>query len=340
MAITTHTDGERLIETKKRARANFIGLIADGSYTATDYKLDMVGKSLIPFREICEYNLAQFAAELDVVGVRAQGLLTLDVVPLADDTITIGANTYTFKAGNTAERAAGELTLAVQPIAGDTFTIDTTTFTLVATGREPTYESSIEISLGTDLSGTQTNIKTKLDLTMTTGPWATNKLPIEAPVTGTAGNAIVTTETFTSGSNVFDAATLGTVSAGAQLAEGQIGIGPTLADSQANLLAAIALTDVVNAGLTVVVSMSAFASDISTITADDAGTAGNAIVTTETFTAVTNVFDATTLGTETAGVAEVDTYPTMKPLARGDRIFEIRSDLNFNFALIDAVVNP
>jgi hypothetical protein len=50
------------------------------------------------------------------------------------------------------------------------------------------------------------------------------------------------------------------------------------------------------------VSMSAFTADAAILTAKAGGTAGNSLATTETFTAGTNVFDDTTLGTTTAGV--------------------------------------
>jgi len=50
------------------------------------------------------------------------------------------------------------------------------------------------------------------------------------------------------------------------------------------------------------VSAAAFDGDTCVITALSGGTGGNAIATTETFTATSNVFDGTTLGTTNAGV--------------------------------------
>lgn len=89
--------------------------------------------------------------------------------------------------------------------------------------------------------------------------------------------------------------------------DGNIQIGGTLADTKANLVAAFDLSG--TAGTDYAASMTAHPSvDIAAFVGDDAvltahtpGAAGNSIATTETFTAVTNVFDAATLGTTTSG---------------------------------------
>ena len=57
-------------------------------------------------------------------------------------------------------------------------------------------------------------------------------------------------------------------------------------------------------------TFAAFGSDESVATANVKGTAGNALATTETFTDGTDTFDATTLGTETAGVDAADKLST------------------------------
>ena len=88
-----------------------------------------------------------------------------------------------------------------------------------------------------------------------------------------------------------------------------IAIGDDVDDSQDNLIAAINGTGAAGvnyyAGTTSPhpsVRISAFdGSDDAVVTALEAGLSGNAIATTETFTAETNVFDAATLGTETEG---------------------------------------
>lgn len=92
------------------------------------------------------------------------------------------------------------------------------------------------------------------------------------------------------------------------LAANDIDIEGTLGECQTNIVAAINLSGTEGieyyAGTVAAtaVSAAAFGANASVITADTPGTAGNALATTETFTAVTNVFDAVTLGTTTAGV--------------------------------------
>jgi len=83
----------------------------------------------------------------------------------------------------------------------------------------------------------------------------------------------------------------------------EIQIGATVAATQAAIVAAIngSDTDPYAIKPNADVSAAAFAADDSVITAREGGIDGNAIATTETFTAGTNVFDAATLGTTTAG---------------------------------------
>lgn len=225
MAITTHTGGERLIETKRRAVANLKSLVADGSYTASNFRLDIGGLTFTTFKRAMQFNFAQFKAEENTDAVQAQGLLTIDTKPLADDTMTLGTTVYTFKAGATA---------------------------------------------------------------------------------------------------VLE----------------EIGIGDDLAASQAAIIAAINGTDGFNVRHPLVNAASAWATDTLVITNRIPGTAGNSTPSTSSFDEVTNKFDATTLGTETLGVAEVLVVDGLKPVNVGDRVFELRRDFNTNFAIIDAVVNP
>jgi hypothetical protein len=76
--------------------------------------------------------------------------------------------------------------------------------------------------------------------------------------------------------------------------EGEIPVGADLAGAQAAFMAAINGTDGVNAAHPLV-SAEAFVANVCRISAFIGGTVGNAIVSTETFTAVTNVFSAATL---------------------------------------------
>lgn len=92
--------------------------------------------------------------------------------------------------------------------------------------------------------------------------------------------------------------------------DGNVNIGGSLAQAKLNLVAAMDLSGV--AGTDYATSMTAHTSvDIAAFISDDAiltaklgGAAGSLLATTETFDAVTNIFDATTLGATTEGVAE------------------------------------
>lgn len=81
------------------------------------------------------------------------------------------------------------------------------------------------------------------------------------------------------------------VPVGTDTADGEISIGADLAGAQDNIIAAINGTDEFNEPHPLVTA-GTFASDDLTITALTGGTAGNAIDTTETFTAESNVFGA------------------------------------------------
>lgn len=123
---------------------------------------------------------------------------------------------------DTPSRSKGKLTLAVQPIAADTMTIGATVYTFRAL---VDFNVPGEVLLGADVAATRVNLVAALqgtdgvnsaDPAVTVVAFNGTTLVITAIVPGAAGDSIATTETFTSGSNVFDAATLGTESAGGQ----------------------------------------------------------------------------------------------------------------------------
>jgi len=117
----------------------------------------------------------------------------------------------------------GTLTVDTQPTADDTFTIGITTYTFKAT------QSAVgEIAIGEDLAESQANIVSAINGTddynganffVTAADFAANDCVLTSKRAGAAGNTTATTETFTAGTNVFDAATLGTTTAGAGTAE-------------------------------------------------------------------------------------------------------------------------
>jgi len=119
---------------------------------------------------------------------------------------------------------------------------------------------------------------------------------IKASTTAATGNLTMITQP-TSG----DTVTVGVktyifVPVGTDNEDGEVSIGGNLAGAQAALVAAINGTDSHNEAHPNV-RAATFAANVSAITAIIGGVAGNAIATTETFTAVGNVFAAVTLET-------------------------------------------
>lgn len=120
-----------------------------------------------------------------VNGAVSKGTLTVDTQPTADDTMTVGSTTYTFKAGATA--------------------------------------AADEIGIGGDLAASQAAIVAAINgtdgfnnpnLSASAADFAANDSVLTSKIGGAGGNAVDTTETFTAVTNVFDAATLGTTQAG------------------------------------------------------------------------------------------------------------------------------
>ena len=131
--------------------------------------------------------------------------------------------------GNLGVAAGGTLTLPTIPVAADTMTLEGTVFTFVADGG---LTGAInEISIGANVAATQANIEAALGtvpaagahsvsdsvraaIAMSFGDFAADVSIITAAVEGTDGNGHTLAETFTPGDGVFDAATLGTGTAG------------------------------------------------------------------------------------------------------------------------------
>lgn len=130
--------------------------------------------------------------------------------------------------GNNGVASQGTLTIAEPVTTADPFVINGTTFTILAalTG------AANEILLGADEAATKVNLNAAFGtrtgvgnlhsvsdavyaaLECTAIDFAGDDMVFTANVEGVAGDSIDTTETFTHGSNVFDAATLGTTTAG------------------------------------------------------------------------------------------------------------------------------
>lgn len=130
------------------------------------------------------------------------------------------------KAITTAVKAQGTLTMDTQPLDGDTYTVDTKVYTF------QTLLTDVDgnVNIGGSLAQAKLNLVAAFDLSGTPGTdyanlmtahasvdiaaFAADNSVLTAKATGAAGNTLVTTETFDAGTNIFDAATLGTTTAG------------------------------------------------------------------------------------------------------------------------------
>jgi len=151
---------------------------------------------------------------------------------------------------------------------GETVTIDTDVYEFASDAAQTVSGSNIAVDISASTTASQGT------LTVDTNPSAN--------------------DTMTIGTTVY------TFVENPPLEAGEIAIGVDLDATKLNIVAAINGTDGVNTAHALV-SAAAFATNDCVITALAGGTAGDAIATTETFTALTNIFDSTTLGTTTPG---------------------------------------
>lgn len=135
--------------------------------------------------------------------------------------------------GNEGVAAQGTLTMATKPTADDTIVLNGTTLTFVAalTGAEN------ELLIGANVAASKAALEAALvdrdnggvlhsvtdatyaALEMTAIAFSGDDMVFTANVKGTAGNSLATTETFTDGTDSFDAVTLGTTTAGVDQAD-------------------------------------------------------------------------------------------------------------------------
>jgi hypothetical protein len=216
-----------------------------------------------------------------VNAVAAKETLSITGVSIDGETFTIGTDVYEFLADAAQSKtfpknigiditaktvkASGALTIDTQPTSGDTLTIGAKTYIFVPTG---TANSAGEISIGADLATAQAAIVAAINGTdghnnpnpdVTASEFVANVCTITALIGGTIGNVIPTTETFTTATNVFAAATLGS------------GTNCTAVNTVAAIIVAI------NANDTQGVTATAGEGNTIVLTADVAGVLGNGI---------------------------------------------------------------
>jgi hypothetical protein len=132
---------------------------------------------------------------------------------------------------------------------------------------------------------------------VTAGRVRAEAVSTKASIVLTLDTQVTATDTMTIGSRVYTFQANGALTNGA----GNIEIGTTLPATQLNIEHAVNRTGTPGIGYAAAttahpdVTLSAFVADDATVTAKKGGVAGNAIATTETFTAVTNIFAGATL---------------------------------------------
>lgn len=224
----------------------------------------------------------------DPTAASATGTLTVSGVVLDGQTVTIGTRVYQFRTGATAltsgnvavdisargTKAQGTLTIAEPVTAGDVIVIGDQTYVFV-TG---SANAPGEIGLGADEAATKVNIPAAINGTdsvntantkVTASAFSGDVCTLTARYTGTQGNSIPTVELgqgLTHASNVFNATTLGTTTAGVDV---------SAANAITDLAAAI------TSDTSAVVTATAGSSTL-VVTAKTAGLDGNSIATTET----------------------------------------------------------
>jgi hypothetical protein len=180
----------------------------------------------------------------------------------------------------------------------------------------PSVHAALEVPIGVDaaasalnawraIKGTDGSNAVDPDVTTVTMPTASTIAMDALLLIGTAGDALISTDTFAAGgANGFTGVTF---AGGAELEVGEIALGDNVAATKVAIVAAILGTDTVNTTHTTVSVPAAFTSDTLVLTAIVAGAAGNAIDTTTDMGEGADAFDDTTLGTTTLGDSWVDT---------------------------------
>jgi len=217
------------------------------------------------------------------VAVKATGTLTVSGVVVDGEHATLGVSNYGFDAGyghidadvdvdisSYTTASSGTLGMATIPTADDdTVTMGGIVYTFVANG---TANYPLEVSIGANVAAAQVNLVAAVmgtDDYNTANPhvslaaFDSDTAVCTALVGGVAGDAIITTETFTDGTDAWVAGTLGS--------------GADCTAANAIIALAAAIVGDADAVCTAVDG----AGDTLVATADTAGTAGNDIVSTE-----------------------------------------------------------
>jgi hypothetical protein len=191
-----------------------------------------------------------------------------------------------------ANAATNTLTMDTDPTAADTMTIDDEVYTFVAAASAPG-----QITIDGTVANTQANLRTAVNDGDTYN--APHKSVTLGAATTLGGSATATNNlTMDTDPTAGDTCTIDGVVytfAAAASAPGQITLdGAVVANTQASFRTAVNSGDIYNDPHPTA-TLGAFAADVSAVSARTPGSAGNSIATTETFTAITNIFSAAAL---------------------------------------------
>lgn len=263
--------------------------IANGTVSNTEFQY-LNGVTSAIQTQINAISAAPITEKTPVNATASTGTLTISGVVVDGQTFTIGTEVYEFcadaaqslTAGSdyavdieaSTTKAQGTLTVDTQPTVGDTMLIGAKTYTFVAPANanddglvsRGTDKATAQAAIVAAIKGTDghNTAHTQVDCA---AAFAADALVITALVGGVAGNSLATTETFTAGTNIFDANTLGTTTAGVDC-------------SAANAVTAAVLSITTND--TMGFAAADGAGDTVVITADVKGAASASTATTET----------------------------------------------------------
>ena len=276
--------------------------------TVTDGELFAIGDYFF------ELNASDGATPSNVgtVPAQARGTVTLIGLPTTADTLTVGGTAYDLldgalttgdiQIGATAAQTASYIASAINGdennVAHNGVTAEASGSTVIITARNygaggdaivfTESADNLTIDGGGTLGGTVAGVDPQyrpVDITATADK-AEGTLTLTAIATAD--------DTMTVGASVYTFKLKPSVA-------GEVGLGDNQLDLAVKIISAIEGTDGINTA-NATVSAAGGGAGVVVLTARTGGTGGNSIVSTETFTAAGNVFDATTLGTTTAGV--------------------------------------
>ena len=194
--------------------------------TVTDLRKGLRKAMVVLNSNLADLEAADAAQDL----AAASEVLGIETDMLAIENDILDLETFVLGSGTTLERPAnavgvtevaseGTLTVAVNPTDADSITIDGKQYDFMETSEM--VDGTIEIGL--DVAATRVAILAAIDgtdavnnvhTTVTAAAATGDDLTITAITAGVAGDLLASTSDFASGSNLFDAVTLGTTTAG------------------------------------------------------------------------------------------------------------------------------